>query len=132
VAASAPDLLSEAEGRWRDALVSRDRDALEQIVHRNFRLIGTRSVGPFTLDRAEWLEAIGLREVSDIRFTIEEANRFGPVLIGTVHARWLVRYLGKEFDDCVMLTDVWVEEEGRWQAVRRHSTPLPSGECKAS
>jgi hypothetical protein len=29
----------------------------------------------------------------------------------------------------VVLTDVWVKDEGRWQAIRRHSTPAPPGAC---
>ena len=28
----------------------------------------------------------------------------------------------------VLLTDVWVFDEGRWRAIRRHSTPAPAGE----
>ena len=31
--------------------------------------------------------------------------------------------------NCVMLTDVWVKDDGRWQAIRRHSTPAPPGAC---
>ena len=46
-------------------------------------------------------------------------------ITGTVEARWRVNYLGKHFDDCVLLTDVWVCEDGRWQVVRRHSSPIP-------
>jgi hypothetical protein len=49
--------------------------------------------------------------------------------VGTVEARWRVQYLGRNIDDCVLLTDVWVCEDDRWQAVRRHSSPMPEGEC---
>ena len=34
------------------------------------------------------------------------------------------QYLGKPIRDRVLLTDVWVCDEGRWQVVRRHSSPL--------
>jgi len=27
----------------------------------------------------------------------------------------------------VLLTDVWVREDGRWRVVRRHSSPVPAG-----
>jgi len=38
-----------------------------------------------------------------------------------------VRYLGQPIDERVLLTDVWVREEGRWRVVRRHSSPVPAG-----
>jgi len=47
---------------------------------------------------------------------------------GTVLARWRVKYLGRIIEDCVLLTDVWVLDGGRWQAIRRHSTPAPATE----
>ena len=53
-------------------------------------------------------------------------------MVGTVHARWRLKYLGRAIEDCVLLTDVWVQDEGRWQAIRRHSTPAPAGECAES
>ena len=46
-------------------------------------------------------------------------------MVGTVEARWRVKYLGREIEDCVLLTDVWVYDEDRWQVVRRHSSPAP-------
>ncbi len=33
------------------------------------------------------------------------------VMIGTVEAKWRVKYLGREIEDCVLLTDVWVFDE---------------------
>ena len=32
-------------------------------------------------------------------------------------------------EDCVLLTDVWVKDDGQWHAIRRHSTPAPPGMC---
>jgi len=29
-----------------------------------------------------------------------------------------------------MLSDVWVLDGGRWQVVRRHSTPAPASDCQ--
>jgi hypothetical protein len=49
------------------------------------------------------------------------------VMVGTVLAKWRVKYLGRVIEDCVLLTDVWVQDEGRWRALRRHSTPAPDG-----
>jgi hypothetical protein len=98
-------------------------------MHPDFVLIGTRSTGPFLMHRQDWLEAIQLRDVETIEFDVQEAAAFGNVLIGTVHARWRLKYLGRVIEDCVLSTDVWVKDGDSWVSIRRHSTPAPSGQC---
>ena len=117
------------EREWRDALCSKDMARLRQLVHRDFVLIGTRSTGPFMMRRDEWLNAIQRREVESIEVEIRDSTALEQVMVGTVHARWRLKYLGRAIEDCVMLTDVWVKDDGRWQAIRRHSTPAPPGSC---
>jgi ketosteroid isomerase-like protein len=122
-------VIEAVERQWCDALVGRDMDRLRELVHPDFVLIGTRSSGPFRMGRDEWLEAIQRRDVDSIALEIRDATIFDKVMIGTVHARWRLKYLNRVIEDCVILTDIWVHEDGRWQAVRRHSTPAPAGEC---
>ena len=122
-------LIESLEQQWRDALCARDLDRLRSLVHPAFVLIGTRSGGPFSMNRDEWLDAIQKRDVVTIDLRVKDAGVFGDVMVGTVEARWRVQYLGRSIDDCVLLTDVWVCEDDRWQAVRRHSSPMPEGEC---
>ena len=117
------------EREWRDALCSKDMERLRALVHEDFVLIGTRSSGPFQMHRDEWLDAIQRRDVDAIEVDIRDATSVGDVMIGTVHARWRLKYLGRVIEDCVLLTDVWVKDDGRWQAIRRHSTPAPPGDC---
>jgi len=50
------------EREWRDALCSKDMDRLRALVHPEFVLIGTRSTGPFMMQRDEWLDAIQRRD----------------------------------------------------------------------
>jgi ketosteroid isomerase-like protein len=92
-------------------------------------MIGTRVAGPFTMSREDWLEAIQKRELIAIELHVRDAMVFGDAMVGTVEARWRIRYLGREIEDCVLLTYVWARDNGRWQAVRRHSSPLPAGSC---
>jgi len=96
------------------------------MVHPDFVLIGTRSTGPFMMHRDEWLDAIQRREVDSIEVHVTDATALEQVMIGTVKAKWRLKYLGRIIEDCVLLTDVWVLTDGRWQAIRRHSTPAPS------
>jgi len=117
------------ERDWRDALCKRDLDRLRALIHPDFVLIGTRSSGPFMMSRDEWLDAIQRREVDAIELDVRDATVLPEVMIGTVHARWRLKYLGRVIEDCVLLTDVWVNDEGQWRAIRRHSTPAPAGQC---
>ena len=126
------DLIEGLESEWRDALCSKDMDRLQSLVHPDFVLIGTRSTGPFMMDRQQWLDAIQRRDVEAIELEVRNATVVENLMIGTVQARWRLKYLGRIIEDCVILTDVWVKDDGRWQAIRRHSTPAPPGACKLS
>jgi len=117
------------EREWRDALCSKDMERLRSLVHPDFVLIGTRSSGPFMMHRDDWLDAIQKREVDTIELEVRDATTLDDVMIGTIHARWRLKYLGRVIEDCVLLTDVWVKSEDGWQVIRRHSTPAPAGEC---
>ena len=123
------EVIAGLEHQWRDALCSKDVAQLSKMMHPDFVLIGTRSTGPFLMQRDEWLDAIQRREVDTIEFNVMDATAFDNVMIGTVHARWRIKYLGRVIEDCVLLTDVWVREGDRWLAIRRHSTPAPAGQC---
>ena len=126
MAKKACELIGALEGEWRDALCSKDMDRLRALVHPEFVLIGTRSTGPFTMHREEWLDAIQRRDVDSIEIEVQDASVFEQVMVGTVLARWRLKYLSRVVEDCVLLTDVWVFDEGRWRAIRRHSTPAPA------
>ncbi len=124
------ELIEGLEREWRDALCCKDTERLKSLMHPDFVLIGSRSTGPFLMHRQEWLDAIQRRDVETINFDIKEATLFGDVLIGTVHASWRLKYLGRVIEDCVLSTDVWVKEGERWVSIRRHSTPAPAGQCE--
>ena len=132
MAADQEALIESLESEWRDALCAMDMERLRSLIHPDFVLIGTRANEPFTLTRDEWLDAIQRREIVAIKLKVRDAAVFDEVLVGTVHARWQVRYMDRQFDDCVLLTDVWVCVDDRWQVVRRHSSPLPSNACLAT
>ena len=121
-------LIEALENEWRDALCTKDIEHLRSLVHPDFILIGTRSSGPFTMGREEWLDAIQKRDVDSIDLQVSDAITLDQVLVGTVQAKWRLKYLGRVIEDCVLLTDVWVFDEGRWRALRRHSTPAPCPE----
>jgi ketosteroid isomerase-like protein len=128
VAEDGRQLIEALEGEWRDALCSKDMDRLRALVHPDFVLIGTRSSGPFTMGRDEWLDAIQRRDVETIDLEVRDATMLDQVMVGTVQAKWRLKYLSRIIEDCVLLTDVWVKDGDRWRAIRRHSTPAPASD----
>lgn len=126
MASNTCELIEAVEREWRDALCAKDMDRLRSLVHPDFVLIGTRVSGPFMLNRDEWLEAIQKRELVSIDLEIGDATVLDQVMVGTVQANWRVKYLGREIEDSVLLTDVWVFDDDRWRVVRRHSSPVPA------
>jgi hypothetical protein len=78
------------------------------------------------MSRDEWLEAIQRREPISIEIDVQGSALFENIMVGTVEACWRLSYLGREIEDRVLLTDVWICEDGRWQVVRRHSSPIPT------
>src|SRR5438309_7225974 len=83
-----PDCASieRLEREWRDALCRKDMERLRSLVHRDFLLIGTRSTGPFMMNREEWLDAIQRRDVQDIGVVVKDRTIFMDMMIGTVQA----------------------------------------------
>jgi ketosteroid isomerase-like protein len=122
-------LIEGLERQWRDALCSKDMEKLRSLVHPDFVLIGTRSTGPFMMSRDEWLDAIERRDVVNIELEVRDATSLDQVMVGTVHAKWRLKYMSRIIEDCVLLTDVWVLDDGQWRAIRRHSTPAPAADC---
>ena len=125
-------LVEALERDWRDALCAKDMDRLRTLIHPDFQLIGTRSTGPFVMTRDEWLDAIQRRELVGIDLHISDATALPQVMVGTVEAKWRLKFMGRTIEDCVLLTDVWVFDQDKWRVLRRHSTPVPGSDCLPS
>src|SRR3954465_3685507 len=82
VAEAKCDVIDGLERDWRDALCKKDMERLQSLVHQDFILIGTRSTGPFMMNRQEWLDAIQRREVDAIEVEVLDATTTKDVMIG--------------------------------------------------
>jgi ketosteroid isomerase-like protein len=115
------------EAEWRDALLSKDEDALRRLIHPQYKLVGIRSTGSVAVDLEQWITALRRMDIAALEVRVTDCVALDNVIVATVDAQWKVRYLGQPIDERVLLTDVWVREDGRWRVVRRHSSPVPSG-----
>ncbi|WP_265569967.1 nuclear transport factor 2 family protein [Sphingomicrobium nitratireducens] len=120
-------LVADLEAEWRDALFAKDEARLRAILHPRFQLVGVRASGFVAVDADGWLTALKDMDVANLDVKVSECVDLGDTLVATVEACWTVRYLGQLIEERVLLTDVWVKVEGRWQVVRRHSSAIPVG-----
>ena len=115
------------EAEWRDALLAKDEDALRRLIHPQYKLVGIRSTGSVAVDLEQWIAALRRMDIAALEVRVTDCVALDNVIVATVDAQWKVRYLGQPIDERVLLTDVWVREDGRWRVLRRHSSPVPKG-----
>ncbi len=127
-AAEAPCIDVKAlEREWRDALLAKDEDALRRLIHPLYKLVGIRSTGSVAVNLEQWIAALRRMDIAALEVRVTDCVALDNVIVATVDAQWKVRYLGQPIDERVLLTDVWVREDGRWRVLRRHSSPVPAG-----
>nr|WP_294849502.1 nuclear transport factor 2 family protein [uncultured Sphingomonas sp.] len=117
----------DLEGEWRNALIAKDEAALRRLIHPQFKLVGIRSTGSVAVSLDQWIDALQRMDIASLEVRVTECVALDNTIVATVDAQWQVRYLGQLIDERVLLTDVWVREDGNWRVVRRHSSPVPSG-----
>ena len=115
------------EAEWRDALLAKDEAALRRLIHPRYKLVGIRSTGSVAVDLEQWIAALRRMDIAALDVRVTDCVALDNVIVATVDAQWKVRYLGQPIDERVLLTDVWVREDGHWRVLRRHSSPVPSG-----
>jgi len=115
------------EAEWRDALLAKDEEALRRLIHPLYKLVGIRSTGSVAVDLEQWIEALRRMDIAALEVRVTDCVALDNVIVATVDAQWSVRYLGQPISERVLLTDVWVREDGRWRVLRRHSSPVPAG-----
>jgi ketosteroid isomerase-like protein len=121
--------LLAVEAAWDDAIVRKDRAALEGIIAEDFILVGTDGR---VSNRSEMLDAVLSSdlhiepfETRDVRVRI-----YGKVAVLT---GWFVQhgtFQGRAYETSSRYTDVYVKRGGKWRGVLAHATrlPRPSGD----
>lgn len=117
----------DLERQWRDALFAKDEVRLRDLIHPQFKLVGIRSTGTVAVGLEDWLVALQRMDLISLEVRVMDSVRLDQTIVATVDAQWKLRFMGHAIDERVLLTDVWVKADDRWQVVRRHSSPVPAG-----
>ena len=119
--------IRDLERQWRDALFAKDEARLRELIHPQFKLVGISSTGTVAVSIEDWLLSLHNMDLISLEVRVMDSVRLDRTIVATVDAQWKLRFMGHAIDERVLLTDVWVETDGRWQVVRRHSSPVPAG-----
>ena len=119
--------IRDLERQWRDALFAKDEAALRELIHPQFKLVGIRSTGTVGVSLEDWLIALQKMDLVSLEVRVMDSVRIDQTIVATVDAQWKLRFMGHAIDERVLLTDVWVCTDERWQVIRRHSSPVPAG-----
>lgn len=125
--AAEPGIAVELEERWREALIAKDEASLRAIIHPEYELVAMRPSGAVSVGLEAWMEALKGMDLAALEMRVIKEVALPHTIIATVSACWNVRYRGQSINERVLLTDVWVREEGHWQVIRRHSSLVPVG-----
>lgn len=125
----AADLKAQAqalEASWRAALLGKDESAIRALIHPDFKLVGVRPGGePISVNLDSWMTALQGMDIAALEVDVIDAVGTPATLVVTVDACWKVRFMHQCIDERVLLTDVWVREDGTWRVIRRHSSFVP-------
>ncbi|WP_332664215.1 nuclear transport factor 2 family protein [Aeromicrobium sp.] len=108
------------------AVMQRDHEAAERILHPQFALVLVHPT-PAVMPRQRWLETLDGYVVDD--WEVEEDVRDSSEDIASVLRRVRMRatVLGEDRSGTFIISDTWLNGGSGWQVWRRHSTPLQAG-----
>jgi ketosteroid isomerase-like protein len=115
----------ELERRFAHAILHKDIPALEALLAHDYRLVGVRSTGSSDMPRQAWFVALHGMTFRALDLATTSVEVHGDMALATVEGAWALDYDGRAIDERVYVTDVWIRRDGRWQIVRRHSSPYP-------
>jgi hypothetical protein len=118
------DDLAALSVRFMEAVRDRELPFLEFHLGDEFTLTTGRAAAPVRT-RAEWLTITASRYEVE-QFAFEELEAFDYGSVGLVRSRYRQSGSmdGERRDAVYLMTDVWVERDGRPQLVSRHASPI--------
>lgn len=111
------------ENRWMQAWLDGDRAAIEEILAPGFQL---RSITTDSLvDRATWIanSVDGSVRGSAFAYHHMHVTVDGDTAVADSLLQFEATIDGKDWSTRAWCTDVWTRRAGRWQVLKRHSSP---------
>ena len=110
-----------ASAAWTEVIQRRDVAAADRILGAEYVLMGN---GIGAVPRATWLETLPSYVVASCEFMDIKVDTYGETAVFRAHYKQSATFFGKDRSGEMLVTDVWVKREGRWQVVARHTSFL--------
>ena len=118
------DELVKLEKEWADAFKTHDTTFFQRTLSRDF----VATMGDNTSDRAAVIKDAGDTNVAFLSMGDEDqkvrVHAGGKVGVVTGRARFVTQTGKQKTNQLIRYTEVFVKDDGRWQAVAGHYTPL--------
>ncbi len=121
--------ISALEREWAAAFQAKNVTALQNLMADGYSLIIAVEGLPLQMvPRNAWIERLNDYEVISISIDHIHVRTYGTVAVAVMLFRQEARLAGQDRSGQLMLTDIWVEQNGEWRLVERHSSrPEPTG-----
>jgi hypothetical protein len=113
----------DQQQRWMEAAARKDERVLNQILGEEYVLISAR-LG--FVDRESWLGMGPDYNIDEFEYLESDIHLYGATAVSNSRYRQRATFKGEDLSLAFYLTDVWVNRDGRWQVVTRHSSIAPS------
>ncbi|MBA3393287.1 MAG: nuclear transport factor 2 family protein [Deltaproteobacteria bacterium] len=106
---------------WAEAIQRRDVEAASRILGDEYALMAP---GLGEMPRAKWLEGLPMYVVHSYEHTDVRVHVYGETAVMRSRYKQQATVFGKDRSGEMLVTDVWVKRDGRWQVVARHTSML--------
>jgi len=116
--------LTDLEHRWANAVMKQNKANLSRLLSSDFVFIGEgANSSAASMSKQSYVNRVVKEPQADVqKFNVQMIRVFGDTAI--VNVRYLPVAKGKVAPVEVIVTDVWVKRNNRWQAVTRHTSEL--------
>ncbi len=120
--------ISKLEREWAAAFRAKDVIALQNLMADGYALIIAVEGMPLqVVPRDAWLERLNEYEVDSVSIDHIHVRIYDSVAVVVMLWRQEARLRGQDRSGQLMLTDIWVPQDGEWRLAERHSSrPEPA------
>lgn len=120
--------ISALERQWAVAFKNKDAFALQNLMADGYSLIIAVEGLPLqVVPRNAWFERLNDYEIDSVSIDHIYVRIYDSMAVAVMLWRQEARLAGQDRSGQLMLTDIWVNQEGEWRVAERHSSrPEPA------
>jgi hypothetical protein len=113
-----------AEDRWLQAVLARDANVAEAILHPGFRLIiGIEGHPLRIMPRTQWIAVLPDYRITDCSVTDRQVSVYGDIAVVILLWSQTATVPGdRDISGHFLITDIWQNTPDGWRVIERHSS----------